>query len=196
MNQVGTTAGSPQNVFIPEGLGLWDGVSLKPRLSGMLYLSLKGAKQGEFKSSSDEKGHAGKMKLIGVNHALNAPRDASSGMSIGKRQHHPIRIAFMNDRTVPLFYNALTNNETITQWKLEVVTPVHVGMAGTKEGKSGGFTVQYTIELKNAYLERIDCFSVEPSGLAFVVGFTYQEIIWTWVDGGITGDDKWEQSGS
>jgi type VI secretion system Hcp family effector len=102
----------------------------------------------------------------------------------------------MNDRTVPLFYNALTNNETLKVCKLEVYAPAHMGASGTKAGEAGGMPLQYTIELKNCNMCRLDCITVEPNGLAFIAGFTYMEITWTWADGGVTADDKWEQTAS
>ena len=48
--------------------------------------------------------------------------------------------------------------------------------------------VYYTIELLNANIASID----EGFPNTENISFTYQRIIWTWTEGGITAEDDWE----
>ena len=48
--------------------------------------------------------------------------------------------------------------------------------------------VYYTIELRNANIATID----ERFPNTEQISFTYQKIIWTWTEGGITAEDDWE----
>jgi type VI secretion system secreted protein Hcp len=47
------------------------------------YLRLKGQKQGEIKGSVTQKGREGKILVIGAEHEVLSPRDASSGLATG-----------------------------------------------------------------------------------------------------------------
>ena len=122
------------------------------------------------------------------------PRDVASGLPTGKRQHKPLTITKELDKSTPLLYNILVNNENISEWKLEFWTPQQKAAAGV------GTEVQhYTIELTNANICSIQQYMLnnkDPELMKYQtmekVSFTYQKIVWTWVDGGITAMDDWE----
>jgi type VI secretion system secreted protein Hcp len=51
----------------------------------------------------------------------------------------------------------------------------------------------YTIKLTNASIASIRLLVDDQGNMTEEVTFTYQKIEWTWVDGGITAQDDWEQ---
>jgi type VI secretion system secreted protein Hcp len=130
-------------------------------------IMITGAIQGSFQGPKGQK-----IELMSLNHEVVSPRDAASGLPTGKRQHKPLTITKEIDKATPLIMNALINNETLTE--------VLIGMR-----QAGGEVM--TIMLVNASVaER------RQHGPRESVSFTYQKIIWTWLDGGITAEDDWE----
>src|SRR5262245_63089347 len=153
------------------------------------YLSLKGQKQGDIKGSVTQKGREGKIMVIAVSHEIVSPRDSASGLPTGKRMHKPFVITKELDKSSPLLYNVLVNNENIETWKLQFWTP----------SATGAEKQHYTIELKNANIASIGFRMLNnknPELMKFAeyeeIAFTYQAITWTWNDGGITAMDDWE----
>jgi len=153
------------------------------------YLKLKGQKQGDIKGSVTQKGREGKIMVIASNHSIVSPRDAASGLPTGKRMHKPFVITKEVDKSTPLLYNALVNNENITEWELQFWQP-----------SATGVEVQYyTVKLTNANIASIEFHmpnNKDPQLMKFAeyeeVAFTYQKIEWIWVNGGITAMDSWE----
>ena len=158
------------------------------------YLTLKGQKQGEIKGSVTQKGREGSLMIIAVSHEIISPRDAASGLPTGKRMHKPFVITKELDKSSPLLYNALVNNENISTWVLKFWTPQIKATTG------GGTEVQhYTVTLTNANIASISfrlANNKHPDLMKFAeyeeVAFTYQKINWTWNDGGISAEDDWE----
>ena len=153
------------------------------------YLSLKGQTSGAVDGSVTQKGREKKIMVVEFDHEIVSPRDAASGLPTGKRQHKPIRIQCEIDKATPIMYNMLTNNENITEWKLEFWKP----------SQTGAENQYYTIDLVNANLARIHAHTANnkipelmrlPDMVTYE--FTYQKITWTWNDGGITAEDDWE----
>lgn len=158
------------------------------------YLKLKGQKQGDIKGSVTQKGREGKIMVIAVSHEIVSPRDPASGQATGKRQHKPFVITKQVDKSSPLLFNALVNNENITSWELQFFAPKTQGAGGT-----GVEVNHYTIKLTNAQLVDIKTIMLNnknPDLVKFAeyeeIAFTYQKIEWTWMDGGITSSDDWE----
>jgi type VI secretion system secreted protein Hcp len=153
------------------------------------YLKLKGQKQGEIKGSVTQKGREGKIMVIAVSHDIVSPRDAASGLPTGKRMHKPFVITKELDKSSPLLYNALVNNENIPEWELQFWQP----------SATGAEKQHYTIKLLNANIASIDfrmANNKHPDLMKFSeyeeVAFTYQKITWTWTEGGIMAEDDWE----
>ena len=153
------------------------------------YLRLKGATQGEIRGSVTQSGREDSIMVIAYDHEVSSPRDAASGLPTGKRQHKELTITKEIDRSTPLLMNALVNNENINKWVLEFWQP-------SKSGKELQF---YTIELRNASIAGIRQEMLNnkyPENMQHKerehISFCYQQISWTWVDGGITAQDDWE----
>jgi len=159
------------------------------------YLHLKGQKQGQIKGSVTQKGREGAIEVNAFTHELVSPRDATSGLPSGRRIHKPLVITKELDKSTPLLYNALVNNESLTQFELKCFTP---SMSG-RIGAVGTETNHFTIRLTNANIASIKTVMhnnniAESAALPIMqeITFTYQKIEWTWVDGGITAMDDWE----
>ena len=88
------------------------------------FMTIKGKKQGELHkdaSKSDSIGqsartdtkHHGKITIVGFNSSVVVPRDMSSGAATGTRNHQPVIITKFFDRSSPLLWQALANNEML-----------------------------------------------------------------------------------
>ena len=153
------------------------------------YLKMKAKTSGEIKGSVTQKGREGKIAVIAVSHDIVSPRDAASGLPTGKRMHKPFVITKELDKSTPLLYKILCDNETISDWELQFWTP----------SSTGAEKQHYTIKLTNANIASIDfrmANNKHPDLMKFTeyeeVAFTYQKIEWMWVDGGISAGDDWE----
>ena len=154
------------------------------------YLKLKGQTQGEIKGSVTQKGREGKIMVIAVSHEIMSPRDPASGLPTGKRMHKPFVITKELDKSSPLLYNVLVNNENITEWETQFWQP----------SATGAEVQHYTVKLINANIASIHFRMLNnknPELMKYAeyeeIAFTYQKIIWTWTQGGITAEDDWEQ---
>ena len=153
------------------------------------YLKLKGQKQGEIKGSVTQKGREGKIMVIALSHEIISPRDPASGLPTGKRMHKPFVITKELDKSSPLLYNVLVNNENVSEWELQFWQP----------SATGAEKQHYTIKLTNANIANIAFRMLNnknPEMMKYAefeeIAFTYQKINWTWVDGGISAEDDWE----
>jgi type VI secretion system secreted protein Hcp len=74
------------------------------------YMSFKGKTQGQFKGSVPRKqgGHPvlGGHPIIGFKFGVESPRDASSGLPSGKRQHSPLVVTREVDSSSPVLFQA------------------------------------------------------------------------------------------
>jgi type VI secretion system secreted protein Hcp len=158
------------------------------------YLKLKGQKQGDINGSVTQKGREGKIMVIAASHDVFSPRDPASGLPTGKRMHKPFVITKEVDKSTPLLYNVLVNNENITEWELQFWTANLKSRTGTGTEKQ-----YYTVKLTNANISDISFRMLNnknPDLARYAeyeeISFTYQKITWIWVDGGIIAEDDWE----
>jgi type VI secretion system secreted protein Hcp len=153
------------------------------------YLTLKGQKQGDIHGSVSQKGREGSILVHSFNHTVISPRDPTSGLPTGKRQHQPLVILKEIDQSTPPLWNALVNNENLIAWELKFWAP----SANAIE------TQIYTITLTNASIASIREYMVDNEDPAKAklpllqeISFTYQKIEWVWTKGAITAQDDWE----
>jgi type VI secretion system secreted protein Hcp len=153
------------------------------------YLTFTGETNGKVNGSVTQAGREDTMEVYGFSHEVVCPRDAASGLPTGKRQHKPVNVTKPVDKATPISMNVLTNNENITEWRLDFYKP-------SRAGKEFQY---YTIELVNASLAGIRSEMLNnkyPENMKHEVrehlSFCYQKIVWTWQDGGITAEDDWE----
>ena len=152
-------------------------------------MDLTASKTGAIKGSVTQKGREGGIMVIAVSHEIVSPRDAASGLPTGKRMHKPFVITKELDKSSPLLYTVLTNNENIPEWELQFWQP----------SATGAEKQHYTVKLTNANIASIAfrmANNKHPDLMKFAeyeeVAFTYQKIEWTWQEGGITSEDDWQ----
>ncbi len=153
------------------------------------YLRLVGEQRGHIRGSVTEKGREGLIMVAAVEHELISPRDPTSGQPTGKLMHKPVTITKPLDRSSPLLYTMLINNENITEWQLQFF----------RTSSTGTQVNHYTIRLMNSAIAGIEFHMPSNRDPALAnqsefeeVSFTYQAIEWTWMEGGITARDDWE----
>jgi type VI secretion system secreted protein Hcp len=158
------------------------------------YLKIKGQKSGDVKGSVTQKGREDSIGVIAVSHEIVSPRDPASGLPTGKRMHKPFVITKELDKSSPILYNILVNNENVTEFTLKFWTPQLRAASGM-----GAEVQHYTVKLTNANIANISFRMLNnknPELMKFAeyeeVSFTYQKIEWTWNDGGIVAQDDWE----
>jgi type VI secretion system secreted protein Hcp len=155
------------------------------------YLTIKGQKQGDIKGGVTQKGREGSILVHAFDNAILSPRDPASGLPTGKRTHEPVTIMKEADRSTPLLWNALVNNENLTQWRLDFWS--------TDPKQGAAEKLIYSVSLVNASIASIHEYMDDdqvPAQAALPlqneISFTYQKIEWTWTDGGISASDDWE----
>jgi type VI secretion system secreted protein Hcp len=155
------------------------------------YLTLTGKKQGPIHGPVKKKGRENSIPVHSFSQEVISPRDSASGMPTGKRVHKPITILKEIDKTSPRLWTLLVDNETISTWELQIWE--------TGPGATGEEKEIYSIRLTDASIASMresmpD--NEDPSNaklpLREEIAFTYQKIQWTWIDGGITAVDDWE----
>jgi len=153
------------------------------------YLSVKGETQGDINGSCTQAGREDKIEIFGWSHEVVSPRDAASGLPTGKRQHKPLTVTKAIDKSTPLLMNVLTNNENVTEFRLDCWRPAKTGQEEqyySIELVNGNVAGIRAEQLNNKYAENMSHEVREH------VSFTYQKITWTWQDGGLTASDDWE----
>ena len=155
------------------------------------YLTLQGSRQGNISGSVTQKGREGSILVHSFNNEIVSPRDPASGLPTGKRQHVPLTILKEVDKSSPLLWTALVNNETLVNWQLKFWSAISVPVPNQKQ--------IYTIQLTNASIASMREYMADnddPNNaklpLLEQITFTYQKIEWIWTDGGITASDDWE----
>jgi type VI secretion system secreted protein Hcp len=94
------------------------------------YIKIKGTKQGQIKTDSvsrPAKVSDDAIEILSFDMAIEAPRDASSGLATGKRQHKPLVITKEVDTASPKLLQAKATNEVFTSF---VLVEPEAGVAG------------------------------------------------------------------
>lgn len=155
------------------------------------FMTITGETQGKIDGGVTQAGREGSIEVWGVSHEVISPYDAATGLPSGKRQHRPIRVVKGVDKATPALYTALFKNENLTEFAIRFWRP----------DRSGQELQYYTIELVNARVVGImpshssdipDSLDPDPDEMSEIVSFTYQTMVITWEDGGLTADDTWE----
>ncbi len=152
------------------------------------YLELEGESQGEMHGSVQQAGREGRIMVIGVDHHIAMLQD-DRGQFTGKRQHAPLVITKEVEASSPKLMAAMANHEKLTKFKLEFWQP-----------SSSGQEMQfYTIELHDAYIADAHFEMLNnkvPENMRHAerehIAFSYRQIVWTFMHGGITAIDRWE----
>ena len=162
--------------------------------SDFMAMTLKGQKQGviggELTFKKDSTTTVKAIEVLALNHEITSPRDAQTGLPTGKRIHKPLRVVAKAGRATPFLFNALVNNETLTDVELTIQRPT------TANPKV--FESYLVIKLTNANISNMTTWQPNkvdplnaPYGTAHEISFTYTKIEWTYLSGGIMAVDDW-----
>jgi len=161
------------------------------------YLTIEGKTQGDITKEAFteesvgniyQEGHENEILVQAVEHVVTVPTDIQSGQPTGQRQHKPLMITKVFDKSSPLLYTALASGEMLPKCTIKWY---RTSMQGKQEH-------YFTTELVDAIITQIktrmpNC--QDPSLSHFThledVFFTYRMITWTHVVAGTEGSDDW-----
>jgi len=156
------------------------------------YLSVEGAKTGQFRGNSTAEGHEGTIECIGFRYAVTVAHDIGTGRSSGKRQHSPVVIVKNIDYSTPQFLQSSYSDEILKTVVIEFF----------KKASDGRLTVYYKITLTNASISQISQFGgiSSPDGISNTgnstnaqeeITLTFQNITIEHLIGNTTAIDNW-----
>jgi type VI secretion system secreted protein Hcp len=122
-------------------LGLATFAATGPALSAYeFYVSVEGTKQGKIKGESTRNAYKDTVVGTSFSYRVQVPRDTSSGLATGRRQHSLVCFTKNTGAATPQFFTALTTNELLKS----------VVFQFTKTSTEGSEFVDTTIRLTNA----------------------------------------------
>ncbi len=151
-----------------------------------------------FKNDPNNKaGHTDQTELLGYNFEVKSNRDAATGRATGKRQYQPITIWKASGASSPLFFSALTSNETISKINFEFYKPDE-----TFTSSKGLLYLFYDVELINAtvvgykqIMNLPESLGIKNSvpGLYDEITLVFEKITQTSKSGNTTAADDWNK---
>jgi len=156
-----------------------------------LYLKANGSDvQGE--SSQTSLGRENSIECIFFESGAITAREAGSGLATGRRQYTPILIRKRIDKSSPLLFKALVENQKIDA-VFKFFRP-----APTGDGTTEQF---YTVSIKDGRIASMKQYindTIVPATTTDPpleeVTFVFHTISWTFTNGGITHEDTWDQN--
>jgi type VI secretion system secreted protein Hcp len=157
-------------------------------MATIAYLAVKAQRLGVITGGVTIAGREGTIAVAAVRSEITTPIDLGTGNPTGKRQHHPLTITVLIDKSAPKLYEVLATNDTLSEVTLAYWrAPPDRGVNPT-----GGEAKYFTITLANARITAITLSTQDSTQEVLEVQLTYQKITWTWVEGGISAADDWE----
>jgi type VI secretion system secreted protein Hcp len=153
-----------------------------------LYLKANGTDiQGD--STQTSLGRENSIECVYFEQKVNTAREAGSGMATGRRTYEPLVIRKRIDKSTPLLYKALCENQVI-EGVFKFFRPNPTG---------DGTTEQYfTVAIKQGRIASIQSSSPDvldtssTNDPAFEeVSMVFHTISWTYTNGGVTHEDTW-----
>lgn len=168
---------------------------LPPPASAALLATMEatGEVQGAIEGGSTISGREGLIEVIEYGHSFSQAVDNATGKPAGKTQHRTVRLIKAVDKATPKLTQALVDKEKLTSVVFRFYRPT-----------PGGFEEQfYTVELFNAYVVNVsqssrtygddDWTAAVPVPPNETLTISYEKIIWTFENGGISAEDNWAQ---
>jgi type VI secretion system secreted protein Hcp len=152
-------------------------------------VTVAGAKQGAFKGESAQKGNEGKIPGVALSYGVLSPRDPTSGLPTGMRQHQPVVFSKEWGVSSPQFYQAIYTNEALPTVLFEFFITARNGLQ----------TLDHTIKLTDASISAIrqtlpdsqPTGSLDPRELQ-EISLTFQKIEIISLPGGTQTTTDWE----
>ena len=153
-------------------------------MSNPAYLWLTDTNGSPITGSSLVTGRIGAIELKAVTHHLSIPVDGNTGRLTGTRVHTPITVQKDFDKTTPLLYKALSENQTLKSATIKMYQILDAGVES---------------EYFNIILENVKVTGITPnlfpdSGTgthSATIQFRYEAITWKHCDGNIIYKDSW-----
>lgn len=156
----------------------------------VFYVTIKGAKQGQFKGESQRASAKGKLEGLTFNSEVASPRDVATGQASGKRIHSPITFTKQWGAASPQLFQAAVTNEVLTSVLFEFV----------RTDKSGKEQVFETVKLTNATVSdlrrTVDEHSAEGALGIDQVALVFQKIEIADAVGKTSAVDDWQVASS
>lgn len=160
------------------------------------YMSIEGERQGLITAgayTADSVGniyqeeYKDQVMVQAFSHEVMRPTDPQSGQPVGQREHKPVVITKVFDKSSPLLLAALCSGE--------VITKVEIHWYRTTQSRQEHY---YTTKLEDAVIVRIKDYMhncQDPATSHFThledVHFSYRKITWTHEVTGTSGHDDW-----
>jgi type VI secretion system secreted protein Hcp len=151
--------------------------------AALITAKITGQKSGVIKGENTTKGQEDTIVVLGETFELTSPRDATTGLPVGRIQLKPLQISKYVDKSSPVLFAAAAIAENLTS--------VEINFFRTD---SGGNQVKYfTVKLTNASISDIavDGSGQVANGMRETVSFTFQKVEITYIDGGISTQIDW-----
>jgi len=114
-------------------------------------MKVVGSVQGAFGHLNAIKSRAGFSIVTWSNHEIHTPRDHSSGLASGKRQHEPFEVQFLYDPSLINFYTAISTNEVLKTVTINYYQTAASGLnLAAGQGSGGEAKPAFTVLLENA----------------------------------------------
>jgi type VI secretion system secreted protein Hcp len=153
------------------------------------FVTIKGAKQGQFKGELHEAGHTAEIGGLRLSMQLDIPHDAATGRASGKRQYQALTITKEWGAASPQILQAAATDEILTTISLQFVRTTSTGVEETSQ----------TITLTNAAISEVRRYVdfTAPEGSAGQleledVSFVFQRIVVEDVPGRTSFSDDWQ----
>lgn len=178
----------PRHKFMLNILALAAAFTVASPASAALngYMTAEGSVQGQFKGDVTVAPHEETMAVLKYSLGTNTPYDPATGLPTDGNQFRPVRVLKRVDQSSPLFVNAMAYQENLSSVQIEFYRP----------SRTGAEEHFYTLELLNAQVVGITQFQGslgDDQSLPKLewIELTFQKMIQTYEDGGITAEDNW-----
>lgn len=157
-------------------------------LADTQYLFVSSKLRGMIQGSVTAKGLEGAIAVDSAGTQMTSPRDAKTGYATGKIVAQPLVVVVPVDKAWPILLNALTTNGILSSVQLR-----------TMGASSTGLPVEVRrVDLSTANIIDIQEFTAggnngAPRQPMLRISFTYQEIQWTWSNGGSALVSSWSR---
>jgi type VI secretion system secreted protein Hcp len=165
------------------------------------YMYIKGKKQGEISKDAStvkslgqqargDAGHHGLITVVSFGSGIVVPRDMSSGIATGAAHIQPVTFTKFFDRSSPLLWQALSQNEELEEVKCDFFRNDPNGMpkpenffritwkhATLVEGRA---YVPLTINPQNGFFQNMEDWS-----------FTFKHVKWEQIPDSTSGEYGW-----
>jgi type VI secretion system secreted protein Hcp len=109
------------------------------------YVQIEGTRQGQFANESPRNNHTPRVVGLNFDYTVKVPRDATTGLTSGRRQHGPVVVTKEWGAASPQLFQALVSNEALKTVVFEFY----------QTNQNGEEELATTVKLTNAMVSEI-----------------------------------------